>query len=124
MGPLKDKRILYTQALNVAVTRKHTLDSQVSSMVYTYTEHSTITLDVWVLILLLVCFTHDFPCTCIVHVHVLPLKILKLGSLPTALGGLSSAIYIVVAVHSQDSMRLACANAVLAVHCNYFVGSS
>ena len=28
----------------------------------------------------------------------------------------------VVAVHSQDSMRLACVNAVLAVHCNYFVG--
>ena len=31
---------------------------------------------------------------------------------------------LVVAVHSQDSMRLACANAVLAVHSNYFVGSS
>ena len=31
---------------------------------------------------------------------------------------------IVVAVHSQDSMRLACANAVLAVHYNYFGGSS
>ena len=30
----------------------------------------------------------------------------------------------IVAVHSQDSMRLACAKAVLAVHCNYFVGSS
>ena len=35
-----------------------------------------------------------------------------------------SDMYIVVAVHSQDSMRLAFANAVLAVHCNYFVGSS
>ena len=27
----------------------------------------------------------------------------------------------IVAVHSQDSMRLACANAVVAVHCNYYV---
>ena len=38
-----------------------------------------------------------------------------------------SQLYIhVVAVHSQDSMRLACANAVLAVHGNYmyFVGNS
>ena len=33
-------------------------------------------------------------------------------------------LHVVVAVHSQDSMRLACVNAVLAVHCNYFVGSS
>ena len=33
-------------------------------------------------------------------------------------------MYIVVAVHGQDSMRLACVNAVLAVHCNYIVGSS
>ena len=33
-------------------------------------------------------------------------------------------VAIVVAVHSQDSMRLACVNAVLAVHCNYFGGSS
>ena len=30
-------------------------------------------------------------------------------------------IHIVVAVHSQDSVRLACANAVLAVHCNYLL---
>ena len=29
-------------------------------------------------------------------------------------------MYIVVTVHRQDSMRLACANAVLAVYCNYF----
>ena len=34
------------------------------------------------------------------------------------------AMYIVVAVHSQDSMRLVCANAILAVHYNYFAGSS
>ena len=35
-----------------------------------------------------------------------------------------SRVYIiVVAVHSQDHMRFACANAVLAVYCNYFVGN-
>ena len=33
-------------------------------------------------------------------------------------------MYKVVAVHGQDSVRLAYVNAVLAVHCNYFVGSS
>ena len=34
---------------------------------------------------------------------------------------LLSLVFIAVAMHRQHSMRLACANAVLAVHCNYFV---
>ena len=38
-------------------------------------------------------------------------------------GQYSRVYIIVVAVHSQDNMRLACANAVLAVYCNYFVGN-
>ena len=51
-------------------------------------------------------------------------RVYDLGSnSPVLLQFVCATCIILVAVHSQDSMRLACANAVLAVHCSYFVCS-